>query len=385
MLNESKKRLSTIIANVHAIIWTMDDNRQVTFISDYITQLLGFPASQLSDSRDCLAIIHRRDHYRLIHTVLRTLSQQIPGHIKCRIRHRNHCWRWICISMTPVKLNDDSWQIVGFVHDAHQDYLQQKQIRLMNKQLDKRVRQAIAENLQQEKIIASQARFAAMGEMVANIAHQWRQPLNSLSLTLEDLQEAEHQNQSNKQFLQQSIDKALQQIDKMSATIDVFQSRLQGENRKQFFAVPDVIHDTANLVQDYLSSQGINLVIEARQQTYAYGSPEELSQVFQNLIANARDAILTNNSSNKEIRFALTADSKQSIIEISDSGGGIDSAIKDRIFDPFFSSKNSARGIGLYMAKQLIEQSLHGSISLDNDQHGVKVTITLPNKRNRDD
>ncbi|WP_235185961.1 sensor histidine kinase [Methylomarinum vadi] len=380
LLNESQKRLSTIIHHVHAVIWSMDENRQITFVSDYIRQLLGYSPSELYDHQSCLQKIHKRDHFKLIRAISKALTQQTPSHIKCRIRHLESGWRWACISIAPVKFKQEILQIVGFVHDAHQDYLQQKQVRVMNKQLDRRVKQAIAENLKQEKVIASQARFAAMGEMVANIAHQWRQPLNSLGLILEDIQDAYRHDELDGDYLSQSINKALQKIERMSSTIDLFQSRLGGKINKTYFPVVDVINDTVELIQDYLTSKGISLSVEARIQTYAYGSPDELSQVLQNLVANARDAILDNDRLDKKIHITLSAIAEQAVIEITDSGGGIAPAIKNKIFDPFFSSKNSGRGIGLYMVKQLVEQSLEGSITLENHDQGTKATITLPNR-----
>lgn len=385
LLNESKQRLSTIIHHVHAVIWSMDQNRQITFVSDYITQLLGYSPEGLYDYQSCLQKVHLRDRYKLIRAITKALKRENPSHLKCRIRHHDNGWRWTCISIAPVKLAEGKLQIVGLVHDAHQDYLQQKQIRVMNKQLDRRVKQAIAENLQQEKLIASQARFAAMGEMVANIAHQWRQPLNSLGLILDDIQDAYQHRELDGHYLRQSIDKALQKIDRMSSTIDLFQSRLGGEISKTVFSVRDVINDTVELVQDYLTSKNITLSVDAEDTFHAYGSPDELSQVLQNLIANARDALLDDDSPNKEIRIRLSDDSERTVIEIIDNGGGIDPTIKNKIFDPFFSSKSSGRGIGLYMVKQLVEQSLEGSIELDNHQQGTRASVILPQRSVKDD
>ncbi len=380
LLQESQKRLKTIINNVHAVIWTMDNNRNITFISDYVAQLLGYPVSSLNDAAACFELIHPRDQRNVINAIDAAFSERISNNLKCRIKHFDGSWYWISTSITPVKLKDASLQIVGVIHDAHQDYLQQEKIRAVNKQLDKKIKDAIAENIQKEKVIAGQARFAAMGEMVGNIAHQWRQPLNSLSLIIEDIHEAYNHNQLSDSYLQESEKKALQQIDKMSSTIDLFQSRLNGKIQKVLFSINDVIDDTTELVKDYLTSKGIELTIYAENNFLAYGAPEELNQILQNIIANSRDAILEHATVEKRISIFLRGDLKHSLIEITDTGGGIEESIIEKVFDPFFSRKNTGRGIGLYMVKQLVEDSFSGSITLANCNGGTKATISLPNK-----
>lgn len=303
---ESKKNIKIIMDNVHAIIWAMDKKRQITFMSDYVTELLGYLPINLIDSNTCLQKVHSRDQYMLIHATLKALDKQKSSHFKCRIKHINNSWRWVCVSLTLVILKDKSIQVVGFVHDAHQDYLQQKQIQRVNQQLNKKIKQAINENIKKEKIIANQARFAAMGEMVANIAHQWIQPLNSLSLIIEDIHEVHYSNQLNDKYLNQALDKALQQIDRMTATIDLFHSHSKKESHNLHFMISNVIKETSALALYYLIDKGIILDLKVPDAIYAYGSPEEVRQILQIIISNACDAILNNNSKNKKISIILT-------------------------------------------------------------------------------
>lgn len=378
LLQESQNRLHTIISNVHAVIWTLDENKKLTFISDYIAQLLGYSPTPFRNYKSCLQMIHRDDRYKMLRVLLKALRWQRHSHFKCRAKHQDDSWRWICVSIAPVKLKDDVIQIVGVMHDAHQDYLQQEKIRQMNRQLDRRIKQAIEKNHRQEKLIASQARFAAMGEMVSNIAHQWRQPLNSLSLIIEDIHEAYRHQELDEAYMQEAETKSMKLIDTMSTTIDFFESRLSGQSEKTVFQLNDVINDSVALVKDHLASKGIAIRAEIDSAVAIQGLPEELSQILQNIIANARDAILANGASVKEIDISLSKTPSQAILEICDSGGGIDPNILDRIFDPFFSTKKPGRGIGLYMVKQLIEESLGGRIEAGNWRTGTKITLSLP-------
>ncbi|MEA3553687.1 MAG: cache domain-containing protein [Campylobacterota bacterium] len=232
--------------------------------------------------------------------------------------------------------------------------------------------------LRKDKILHEQAKLAAMGEMIGAIAHQWRQPLNALSLNIQSLDDDYDDGLIDKKFIDKFIDTNKTTIKFMSNTIDDFRNFFRIDNEKIKFSIKESIQSVINIQSSQLKFLNISLNIKGNDFDIV-GYESEFKQVVLNIINNAKDEITNNNIKNGKIDILL----KNNQIQIKDNAGGIPLEIMDRIFEPYFTTKKQGQGtgIGLYMSKMIIEEKSLGTLSAKNDTNGAIFTIRFNNQK----
>ncbi|HEX5622996.1 MAG TPA: PAS domain-containing sensor histidine kinase [Sulfuricurvum sp.] len=231
----------------------------------------------------------------------------------------------------------------------------------------------------QQAMLIQQSRLAAMGEMIGNIAHQWRQPLNALGLIVQDIEEAYEFGELNKEYIQTTSSKAMDQINYMSQTIEDFRNFFNPEKTKKLFSLHSSIMSTIDILSASMKKNGIQYTISIPENLQIYGYPNEFSQVIFNLLNNAKDALMGKEVTTPLLRIEAHQDNNKIQILISDNGGGIPEAVFPKIFDPYFTTKEEGKGsgIGLYMSKMIIQEQMQGTLKAHNIQDGVCFTILL--------
>lgn len=259
----------------------------------------------------------------------------------------------------------------------------------INRELEERVAEEIRKNRDKEQMMVEQSKMAAMGEMIGAIAHQWRQPLNALGLYIQDLEEAHRFNEMDTEYIQKMINDSMRQINFMSKTIDDFRNFFKPSKVEQHFSVRDSIDEVLQLIGAQFGSNHIRQIeVSGGEGCCVKGFKNEFEQVILNILTNAKDAFLEASKrgfdiADARINIAIAKKDGTIIIEIMDNAGGIDASIINRIFEPYFTTKEQGKGtgIGLYMSKTIIEQSMNGKIDAENigtgAHNGVKFTITL--------
>lgn len=223
-----------------------------------------------------------------------------------------------------------------------------------------------------EKILNEQAKLISMGEMIGNIAHQWRQPLSVITTIISgiNLKLDYGQKISNKELKDYSS-KIIQQADYLSKTIDDFRDFIKGEKNYSNIKISDVIKKTLNLVDASLKANFIHTKIDMKEDIIINGSSNELSQAFINIIKNAKDALLLLDESVSPRVLIIESkklNNKEFMLSIFDNAGGIDENIMDRIFEPYFTTKHPTMGtgIGLSMCDKIIRERHNGLIYAEN-------------------
>lgn len=253
---------------------------------------------------------------------------------------------------------------------------QTKELKKLNENLELRVQEEIAKNNEKQKIMFWQSRLASLGQMLANIAHQWRQPLTELNLALFNMKKASTQN--NTQQIQEYYEESKKIIQNMSHTIDDFTNFFNPNKQKDCFDIVQSINETIQIMQKILMKEKIEL-LQDYQSVKVLGVSNELSQILINLIQNSKDAFIQNNIQDRRIFIYSKKYKDHVIICIEDNAGGINSNILDKIFEPYFTTKHASKGIGLglFMSKMICEQSLNGTLEIKNIKDGVQACITI--------
>ncbi len=249
----------------------------------------------------------------------------------------------------------------------------------LNDNLEDRVRKEVTKNRAKDAQLIHQARLAQMGEMISMIAHQWRQPLTSISATSNSLHLKSELGTLSKELLIQETDNINKYAQYLSDTIDDFRNFFRINRELTLTSYDELIESVSGIIAISLANKQIKVIKELDSKDSFESYPNELKQVILNLVKNAEDAVLENNILNPEIKIKTYLKDSKHILEVSDNGGGIDDKIIDKVFDPYFSTKleKDGTGLGLYMSKMIIKEHCRGDISVKNIQNGVRFTIVL--------
>lgn len=256
----------------------------------------------------------------------------------------------------------------------------EEELRTVNAGLEERIAREVEKNREKDHIMAHQARLAAMGEMLSNIAHQWRQPLNNISLIVQNLYLEFSDGTLDNETFSANVAECMKHLSYMSRTIDNFRAFYHPDQNRQLFSLCSVTTDTIALVREDLEAHGINIQAAAECGAQVNGFRNEFTQVLLNIIVNAKEALLTRQTPSPCIRITCVQHAGKALVTITDNGGGIAPDIMERIFDPYFTTHfmSPGAGMGLYIAKVIIEKHMQGSISIRTTATDTEVSIELP-------
>jgi len=285
------------------------------------------------------------------------------------------------------------------IHDMQEKIVYEKtrELQELNSNLELKISQEVSKNRKKDIIMFHQARFASLGEMLHNIAHQWRQPLGSITMIIQGFQTKIEKNLLTKEFVEQKTKDALLLANNMSNTLDDFSNFFNPGKSKKSFLIKDCIEHSIELSKYILNQESIkiNLIIKKDQIINSYYN--ELSHIFLNIISNSKDALVNNIAKeDRIIRIVVNSGKNFVFVNIMDNGGGIPSDVLPKIFEPYYTTKykGTGTGIGLYMSKMIIEKHIKGRITCKNIDYNIKddrifrctsFTIKIPISKEEDD
>lgn len=261
------------------------------------------------------------------------------------------------------------------------------EIESINQNLEQRVKEEIAKNEQKQRIISEQSKMALMGEMIENIAHQWKQPLSTIKVHATGIKLSHELNSLDDKMLMQSMDDITLSTDFLTQTINDFKDFFKNNKIKEEFYLKEVIEKTLKLMSSRLRGCSIQVYSNIGN-IHIEGFANEFIQVILNILSNAYDELENINQAKKIILIDVIEDNESILVQIKDNAGGVDLEVLPRIFEPYVSTKkeNGGTGIGLYMSKEIIEKHMAGTIDVENVQYdyegenyqGALFSIKLP-------
>jgi PAS domain S-box-containing protein len=276
--------------------------------------------------------------------------------------------------------------IVGIIQDITEHKQAEKQLKLnkqmleeLNGKLEEMVQEEVAKNRGKDIILIQQNRQAALGELMEHIAHQWKQPLNVINLMMYDLGETYSLGKLSDEQVKTTRDNIMDLTEHMAQTINVFRDFYKPEKEKIVFRIKESIDRALSFVAPALRFHAIGVELDVDPELFALGYPKEYAQVLLNILSNAREAFREKEAGNRLVKISAFAKEYKAVVTLTDNAGGITAAINDKIFDIYFTTKESSggTGIGLYMSKNIIEKNMGGTLSCRNIDQGAEFRIEI--------
>ncbi len=363
-LENLKERLEYAVNGTGDGLWDWNLETNECYFSPRWKSMLGYEDSELPNEIETWEKrIYPPDLEKVEQDVV--LSQQRPGlfyeNIHRMIHKDGHLVWMLDRGQTLFNTEGKAVRMVGF----DTDITKQKQLE--------------HELLEQEQMMIAQSRQVAMGEMIGMIAHQWRQPITVIAMGANNiLADIALEDVSIERFAKEAED-ILKQTEYLSKTIDDFRNFFRPNKEKDEIKAVDVLFEAKQIMGKSFEHHNIELSIVSDENEMIYTYSRELLQVVLNLLKNSKEALETSETENAYINASVESLDNAIIIRICDNGGGIDASIMDRIFEPYFSTKDkkTGTGLGLYMSKTIIEKHLNGSITAINTDDGVCFIITI--------
>ncbi len=377
-LRETLRENNLILNTAQVGICMLKDNKLV-WANKHLKKMFGYPLREIRNKSaqlffpddDAFAELDKKAHPVLARG--RFFEQEI------RLRHKNGEVFWCHVRGAAMDSANPDAGSIWVILDIERIKQSEQKFQQLNRELGKRVIEETHKNVEQERILTHQARLAAMGEMIGNIAHQWRQPLNTLGLVVQNIAEDYRDGLLDQSSLDEYRDTAINTVHKMSCTIDDFRNFFQPNRHKERFDLQKPIREAYHLIEASMKNNSIAVTIDCPDDLTAWGFPNEFAQVMLNLMANAKDALVEHNTTaTRKIDISARTEGKRALVCVRDNGGGIPEDIMDRVFDPYFTSKKNGTGIGLYMTRVILEQHMHGNIFCRNTEEGSEFTLTFP-------
>lgn len=345
------------------ILWHNDDGLIVDLNSKFV-ELLEMRSSKLHKEK-LKHYIHENDAKRLINLLVNTLPKDLNNKEITLINKEEKELKYL-VNQTPYI--DNIFNTSGSV-TVLTDVTKE--------------REALKEKSKQQEFIIQQSKLAEIGEIFSSIAHQWKSPLVEIATIAQEQFYSLSENMEEKDS--QYVNDIMVQVKYMTNTVDDFQSFIMPSVKETTFNIKEAVEKMMNIINHNIKYNYIDLEIEVEKNAnlIVLGYKNELMQTLLNVVNNAKQAIViqrkNKNSKQDKIKISIKNIGKYILIEIEDNGGGIPEKYLKKVFDPYFTTKKDGHGIGLYMAKLIIEDKMNGKIYMENTKVGAKMSIKLLN------
>ena len=340
-----------VFKNTHDGIVITDSNNRIISINPAFTQTTGYEESEVLGENPSILKSNKQDS-----NFYKNMWKKIydEGHWSGEIINKNKNGNTYeeLLSISSIKQNNKIENYVGIFSD-------------------------ITTQKQQEKMLLQQSRTSAVGEMIGNIAHQWRQPLSIISTASTGLKLSLEMSEElfSKEEVMNTLDKINEHTQHLSKTIDDFRNFFKGDiSFRKEFNLKETLLRVEELTADSFNHNFIEVHKNLLDDIYIEGNDNLLIQALINIYNNAIDALKENEQGEKLFFISLEKEKDKTIVKLKDNAGGIDEKIFDKIFEPYFTTKHESMGtgLGLYMTYQIITKQFHGNISVFNEKYSFK-------------
>lgn len=345
--------------------------------NDMFCKIFGYTYDEVMHQPACMLHFSYEMYQQFIQTAYQDIEHYETTLLVHEFKHKNGNSLWLRISGDIIPhIKEITWTLTDITSQIENE----RKIRELNESLHEKVQHQLEILREKEKQLQYQSRFAQMGEMLGMIAHQWRQPLAAISATTGLLSAKLILDECDKDDFSKEIGLIESYAIHLSKTINDFRNFFKVTNQKERSTLEAIVEETLKIVQPVLTNQNITIVTSYRCHKEFLTYRSELGHAILNILKNAEDALLQNKVHEPRISIETFYDNHHAHIKIEDNGGGIEKDILEHIFTPYFSTKINAdgTGMGLSMAKTIVEEHCKGKIHATTTSQGACFTLTLP-------
>lgn len=373
----TKQKSDAMILNEYVISAHFDLKGNYTNVSDAFLYITGYDKNDIID-KTYDSILAKNNNIIEFEKIKKAIERENDFAHKVAFIKKDSSLLWVDAKIQPVyNKYGDTVGYTALMFDITQELiLRDKNITLSNE-----VSSAKSEIQQKDKILAEQTKLAVMAETLQLISHEWRQPLNIISIKAQKLElDLSFGNDISQEEMIDNLLQIKQKADELSQTIEEFQSFVKLKDSKVLTSPKEIINKAVTIFSGSERIEGIDFIKDVESDIQISTYKNELATILVNILTNAKEAILRNNIKNGVIKLKEYVANNHLVFEISDNGGGIDESIMDKIFEPYFSTKEEKHGVGLglYSCKIVIESHLNGTIEAKNHSRGATIKISLP-------
>lgn len=351
-ISENKKQKDTLLRAqkvAHIGDWKLDIKTNKVFWSNEVIRILGMQNKNKDDFGVELLknVVIEEDISNLVNSLNACINTGAEHKVIYRIKKPNNEIRWIdCRG----ELDEDKLSIIGTVQDITE-----------NKILE-------IERQQKDELFYQQSKMAAMGEMIGNIAHQWRQPLSIISTIATGIKIQKEFGTLKEEELVQNMDLINKNAQYLSETINDFRNFIKGDRKIKTYDLSTTINNFLHIIESTIKTDNINIILDLEKDIKLEGYPNELIQCLINIFNNSKDAFKEIKQENPLLFISTSLQNNIINISIKDNAGGISPNIISKIYDPYFTTKHKSQGtgLGLHMTYKLIDEGMNGRIEAQN-------------------
>ncbi|MEA2100758.1 MAG: PAS domain-containing sensor histidine kinase, partial [Campylobacterota bacterium] len=381
LIEENNKKLNSILNGADSGIALMDLDGNFLKTNQAYSELLGYTKQEFLHL-NCNNLTKQSELIKDQSYIKEAISKGSVSKARktCITKFGNEVHLEFSLTLLPAKN-----ALIALINSREDKLLLEN----LNRDLEIRVAKEIDKNRKKEKKFQEQSRLAQMGEMINMIAHQWRQPLSAISSSVISIQikimsgrydlDSKEDREEFLKFMEKNHNNINEYVQHLSDTIDDFRDFFKPDKQKELVPLNQAILRALNIVENSLNSKNIVISSSYKSKENVLIYQNEMMQVILNILKNAEDNFIERDIQDRQIDISTSEKNSKYIIEIKDNGGGIDSTIISKIFDPYYSTKleKNGTGLGLYMSKMIIQKHNNGTLEAINIDNGVNFKITL--------
>ncbi|WP_081646878.1 PAS domain-containing sensor histidine kinase [Limisalsivibrio acetivorans] len=392
-LRLSEEKYRTYINNAPDPIFVADEEGRYIEVNHAAVSVMGYSSDELTSMS--IPDIVAEDYTERARNAAMQMME--TGSVEDTLRFKRKDGSYFYMIVSALRIQDNVY--IGFCKDVTRTIEMERELKDLNENLQRRVKEEMDKNLKQEQLLMQQQKFSDMGKMINAIAHQWRQPLNNIGLLHQILYDDRHEKLLNDEEIREYSESLMSIVGHLSGTIDDFRNYFHSDKEMERFNPVMTISVIMRILHAQLEFYGIRYSINCvcdmkeyncensyelppciNEKAALYGNEGDFKQVLQNIVLNSMDAIRERERKHGIISISTEISDEMLRVSISDNGGGITEEAMQNIFDPYFTTKEEGKGIGLglYISKLIIQDQFKGSISVSNDGIGAVFNVAVP-------